>query len=203
MQNQNSQTRSQPLQRGQVLFPLQALADDTRLQILELLAANEQMLAQTIIEELAVTQSTVSRHLKQLTNAGFLAEERGDGANKRYRLRRERLDELLDLLRLLLSPENAQAVLTDVRRTLPQNLHRFLDRDGLVTQWPRTPTDHKSLLDYLIEKFRPNQLYSEAEVNEILNQWHTFDDSAILRREMVDYGYMGRTSSGDRYWREK
>ena len=38
---------------------------------------------------------------------------------------------------------------------------------------------------------------------ELLNRWHTFEDAAILRREMVDYGYMGRTSSGDRYWREK
>lgn len=203
MSTQSETNRSQPIPRGQVLFPLNALADDTRLQILELLAAHETLRAQEIIEELDVTQSTVSRHLKQLSAAGFVAEERGDGANKSYRLRRERLEELFALLSRLLSAENAQAVLNDVRRKLPQNLHRFLDAEGRLVQWPRTPGDQKNLLDYLVDKFQPNQLYSEAEVNELLNRWHTFEDAAILRREMVDYGYMGRTSSGDRYWREK
>lgn len=203
MQDQTAAARPQPIPRGQVLFPLNALTDDTRLQILELLAANESLRSQAIIEELDVTQSTVSRHLKQLAAAGFVQEERGDGANKSYRLRRERLDELFALLSRLLSAENAQAVLSDVRRKLPEHLHRFLDRDGLVVQWPRTPGDQQNLLNYLVEKFQPNQLYTETKVNEMLNSWHTFDDPAILRREMVDYGYMGRTSSGDRYWREK
>ena len=203
MSTQFETNRSQPIPRGQVLFPLNALADDTRLQILELLAAHGELRAQAIIEEMDVTQSTVSRHLKQLSAAGFVAEERGDGANKSYRLRRERLDEVFVLLSQLLSAENAQAVFSDARRKLPQNLHRFLDRDGLVVQWPRTPGDQQNLLDYLVEKFQRNHLYSEAEVNELINRWHTFEDAALLRREMVDYGYMGRTSSGDRYWREK
>lgn len=203
MSTQSEAARSQPIPRGQVLFPLSALTDDTRLQILELLAAHESLRAQAIIDELDVTQSTVSRHLKQLTAAGFVAEERGDGANKSYRLRRERLDEVFALLSRLLSAENAHAVLSDARRKLPEHLHRFLDRDGLVTRWPRPPEEQKQLLDYLVNKFQRNQLYSEAEVNETLNRWHTFEDAALLRREMVDYGYMGRTSSGDRYWREK
>lgn len=203
MQTETNAARVHPVPRGQVLFPLRALTDDTRLQILEMLAAGESLRAQELIDELDVTQSTVSRHLKQLTAAGFVKEERGDGANKNYRLYRERLDELFALLSQLLSAENAQTVLSDVRRKLPEHLHRFLDRDGLVVQWPRTSGDQKNLLDYLVEKFQPNQLYTEAEVNELLSRWHTFDDPAILRREMVDYGYMGRTSSGDRYWREK
>lgn len=203
MPDETAITYSQPVPRGQVLFPLRALTDDTRLQILELLAAHETLRAQAIIEELDVTQSTVSRHLSQLVAAGFIAEERGDGANKSYRLRRERVEELFTLLSRLLSAENAQAVLSDVRRKLPENLHRFLNRDGLLVLWPRTPTDQKNLLDYLVEKFERNHLYSESEVNEKLNRWHTFEDAALLRREMVDYGYMGRTSSGDRYWREK
>ncbi|MCL4863560.1 MAG: DUF2087 domain-containing protein, partial [Caldilineaceae bacterium] len=38
---------------------------------------------------------------------------------------------------------------------------------------------------------------------EVLSQWHTFQDPANMRRQLVDYGYLGRTSSGDRYWRER
>jgi hypothetical protein len=55
----------------------------------------------------------------------------------------------------------------------------------------------------LVNKFRRNHFYNETDVNEMLNQWHTFEDAANLRRQLVDFGYLGRTSSGDRYWRER
>ncbi|RIK26528.1 MAG: transcriptional regulator [Chloroflexi bacterium] len=79
----------------------------------------------------------------------------------------------------------------------------FVDSDGLVTLWPRRERDREAVLDYLVNKFQRNHLYNEAEVNEVLSQWHTFQDPANMRRQLVDYGYLGRTSSGDRYWRER
>jgi DNA-binding transcriptional ArsR family regulator len=56
-----------------------ALADPTRVQILSLLAsAGEAMTVGQIVEQVAVGQSTVSAHLKVLTEARFvLAEPRG------------------------------------------------------------------------------------------------------------------------------
>ncbi len=203
----NEQTRMaarvEPIQRSEVLGPLRALTDDTRLQILELLALNERMLAQEIIAQLAVGQSTVSRHLQQLVAAGLVTEQRAGDTNKVYQLRVERVDDLFARLRQLLSAENAAAVLRDARRTLPEALHRFVDREGLVTLWPRRERDREAVLDYLVNKFKRNQFYSEVEVNEVLNQWHTFQDPANMRRQLVDYGYLGRTSSGERYWRER
>lgn len=195
--------RRKPIQRSEVLGPLRALSDETRLQILELLVLNEQMLAQEIIAQLEVGQSTVSRHLQQLVAAGFVTEQRTGDTNKLYHLRAERVDELFVLLRQLLSSANVTAILSDVRRTLPEALHRFVDRDGLVTMWPRRERDREAVLDYLIDKFQRNHLYNEVEINEVLNQWHTFQDPANMRRQLVDYGYLGRTSSGDRYWRER
>ncbi len=195
--------RTKPIQRSEVLGPLRALTDDTRLQILELLALNEQMLAQEIVAQLEVGQSTISRHLQQLVAAGFVTEQRAGDAKKLYRLHIERVDELFARLRQLLSAVNATAILSDARRALPEALHRFVDRDGLVTLWPRRERDREAILDYLVNKFQRNQLYSEVEVNEVLNQWHTFQDPANMRRQLVDYGYLGRTSSGDRYWRER
>jgi hypothetical protein len=195
--------RTKPIQRSEVLGPLRALTDDTRLQILELLALNEQMAAQEIIAQLEVGQSTVSRHLQQLVAAGFVTEQRAGDTNKLYRLHAERLDELFARLRQLLSASNVSAILSDVRRRLPEALHRFVDRDGLVTLWPRRERDREAVLDYLVNKLQRNHLYNEAEVNEVLNQWHNFQDPANMRRQLVDYGYLGRTSSGDRYWRER
>lgn len=195
--------RTEPIQRSEVLGPLRALGDDTRLQILESLAYHKTMVTPEIIAQLDVGQSTVSRHLQQLVAAGFVTEERSGDANKRYRLHAERLDELFATLHHLLTAENAAAIRSDTRRTLPEVLHRFVDRAGMVTLWPRRARDREAILDYLVSKFTRNQFYSEVEVNDILAEWHTFNDPANMRRQMVDYGYLGRTSSGDRYWRER
>ncbi|GAA4554194.1 ArsR/SmtB family transcription factor [Amycolatopsis samaneae] len=56
-----------------------ALADPTRVQILNLLASTEDpMTVGEVVERVAVGQSTVSAHLKILTEARFvLAEARG------------------------------------------------------------------------------------------------------------------------------
>jgi DNA-binding transcriptional ArsR family regulator len=112
--------RTKPILRSEVLGPLRALTDETRLQILELLVLNEQMLAQEIIAQVEVGQSTVSRHLQQLVAAGFVIEQRTGDTNKLYRLHAERVDELFALLRQLLSTANATAILSDARRTLPE-----------------------------------------------------------------------------------
>jgi hypothetical protein len=57
------------------------------------------------------------------------------------------------------------------------------------------------VLEYLIEKFDDGVHYTEIEVNQVLKQWHTFDDWALLRRELFDRGYFERDLDGTRYWR--
>ncbi len=75
--------RRDPLRRAEVLGPLNALADDTRLRILELLVEHGEQRAQEIIVQLEGSQGNVSRHLKQLVGAGFAYERRAGDANKR------------------------------------------------------------------------------------------------------------------------
>ena len=79
--------RSTPVQRAELCARMNALGDETRLQILELVAQNDELSAQEIIAALNLGQSSVSRHLKQLVSMGYLYERRGgEGANKTYRL---------------------------------------------------------------------------------------------------------------------
>jgi ArsR family transcriptional regulator len=68
---------------------MNALADDTRLRILEILTKHDELCAQDIIEELGLSQSSVSRHLSQLSATGFLVERRRD-VNKCYSLNVDR-----------------------------------------------------------------------------------------------------------------
>lgn len=194
--------RNEPIQRSEILWPASALADETRLRILELLAANEEMLAQEIIALLDVSQSTVSRHLSQLRKAGFISEQRAGDANKLYRLQPEKVGQFTYALSQLLTADNARLVLSDVRLEQPAELRPFLDRDGLVTDWPAKRKGQQAVLDYLITKFASGERYAEAEVNDLLKQWHTYNDPAYLRRSLVDFGLLKRTPDGAQYWRE-
>ena len=65
-------------------------------------------------------------------------------------------------------------------------LQRFLNSDGQVTQWPAKRSMQPLILEYLATKFDPSKTYTERQINEILNDWHTFGDWAMLRRALVD-----------------
>jgi DNA-binding transcriptional ArsR family regulator len=90
-------TASSMLTRAELLTRLNALADDARLRILELLTKNEEMCAQDIIERLNLSQSSVSRHLSQLSATGYITERRREVA-KCYSLNTDRV---VDTLRAL------------------------------------------------------------------------------------------------------
>jgi hypothetical protein len=193
--------RAAPIKRGELLRPLTALADDTRLHILELLAHHEDLPTQEIIAQLDQSQPNVSRHLKQLIAAGFVAELRGDGAHKRYQLNPKQVESTFWTLRQLLSPENTRTAEADVRASLPEPLRRFLDAGGRVTMWPAKRQSQDLLLGYLASKFEHGREYTEREVNALLNQWHSYQDPATLRRALYDARLLDRTPDGARYWR--
>lgn len=70
----------------------QALADPTRLQIVEALMAGESAV-NDIVERVHIDQSGVSRHLRILHHAGFV-QMRPDGARRLYSLRGEPFQEI-------------------------------------------------------------------------------------------------------------
>lgn len=82
----------------QDLFPpLKALADETRLQILSILDGRE-LYAQEIVEELDISQSAVSRHLKLMVTGGIL-DVRKEESMKYYAINEETLAALAEGLR--------------------------------------------------------------------------------------------------------
>jgi ArsR family transcriptional regulator len=84
--------------RAEMLVWLSALADDTRLHILALLKEHQELCAQDIISMLDTSQSTASRHLRQLSASGYVREHRAE-AGKCYRLNQERFEEMINALR--------------------------------------------------------------------------------------------------------
>lgn len=76
---------------------LKALGDANRLRIIELLKHDEDMCARRLLEELDISQSTLSHHMTILCDA-HLVQARRDGRWTRYRLDKDVLAELASTL---------------------------------------------------------------------------------------------------------
>lgn len=81
------------------------------------------------------------------------------------------------------------------------NISRFLDDNGKIKQLPSKKKTKFAVLSYLATKFSYKKNYTEKEINNIINNWHTFNDYFILRRELVEYKLICRTRDGAKYWR--
>lgn len=83
-----------------------------------------------------------------------------------------------------------------------KDLRGYLDGEGRFESMPGKRQKRKQalMLECLAEKFEPGKKYSESEVNEILNRYHTFNDPASLRRFMFGSKLLGRTIDGRTYW---
>ena len=77
-------------------------------------------------------------------------------------------------------------------------LKAYLNSDGSIRQIP-APPKLQVILNYLIQFFEFGANYTEKEVNTILRRFN--EDTAGLRRDLVDANMLARISDGSRYWR--
>jgi len=82
-------------------------------------------------------------------------------------------------------------------------IDKFLDTEGRIKQLPSKGMVKQEILVYLATQFKFDIDYTEKEVNEIIKTWHTFGDYFLLRRELIDYHFLCRTSDGSRYWKKQ
>ena len=76
----------------------------------------------------------------------------------------------------------------------------LIDTSGVVTRWPTKASEKTLILDHLASRFEPGRIYREREVNAILRAAHSFEDWALLRREMYDRGIFDRDARTGTYW---
>jgi len=82
-------------------------------------------------------------------------------------------------------------------------IKNFLDEKGRVTKWPAKRSKKIEVVKYISEKFEEDVIYSEKDVNVIIDQWHTYGDYFMLRRGMIEYQLLARTPNGSKYWKLK
>ncbi|MDY6875669.1 MAG: metalloregulator ArsR/SmtB family transcription factor [Chloroflexota bacterium] len=95
------QIHAPDLSRAEIIVRINALADDTRLRILRLVSEGGEQCSHDIRTRLELSQSAVSRHLKQLSATGYLNERRCNGA-KCYTLNPKRIKDTLRAISLFL-----------------------------------------------------------------------------------------------------
>jgi hypothetical protein len=73
------------------------------------------------------------------------------------------------------------------------------DSAGRLVRWPAKRSVQRLAMWALWTRFDSRRVYAEAEVNRILNAWHTFGDHATLRRELINDSLMTRRSDCSQY----
>jgi DNA-binding transcriptional ArsR family regulator len=180
---------------AELLSFFKALADENRLKIIGLLAAQESTV-EGLAENLALGASTVSHHLAKLSKAG-LVSARAEGHYYFYSLNSEALQEMA---RRLLREESLPRLTEDLSGDAFEKkvFDNFLDEEGRIKAMPAQEKKYLVLLKHLSKAFEPGVRYSEKQVNEILLRYN--EDTALLRRDLIDYKFMERESGGRSYW---
>ena len=82
----------------------------------------------------------------------------------------------------------------------PRGPERFLDSDGRIDRYPAQAAERVALLRFVSERaFSPDTVMNERDVNERLDAYARNGDVALLRRHLVDHGFLRRTASGSEY----
>jgi len=79
-------------------------------------------------------------------------------------------------------------------------LSNYLDDQGRLKLFPAKKKYKIISLMYLSTKFEPDITYTEKEVNAIIENYHSFQDKWLLRRELIDKGFLERLTDGSKYW---
>jgi len=184
--------------RDELVRFYKALADGSRLKIVGLLA-HRPYSVEELAELLRLKASTVSHHLRRLSEAG-LVSSRGQSYYSVYQLEEKALEQQA---RRLLSRQDFGSAVEDVdadsydRKVLAE----FSRRDGSLKTIPAQKKKLEAVLRHVVKAFAPGKRYSEKRVNQMLLRFHT--DTATLRRELVGAGLMKREGGGGEYWREE
>ena len=148
--------------------------------------------------------------------AGDLGISRSTVRNHRFRMK-ERLRHakvLLALGRILEKGQKAETRLVDfgakarmvderfalTEEESEQLVRKYFRDDGTLALFPTRAKARVALLRKIVGMLKPGVRYSERELNAILSP--LTEDHVIVRRCLVDYGFVNRVPDGSAYWVE-
>jgi biotin operon repressor len=179
----------------QLIQFFKALSDPNRLKIVGLLAQKDLSVEQ-LAELIGVGSSTVSHHLARLSKAG-LVSARTESYYSIYHLNTGQLE---SLSKEILAGDTLPAVTADINLDAYDQkvIRNYTNEDGTLKSIPNQMKKLLAVLRDVSKDFQSGIVYSEKEVNAILEKYH--QDYAQLRRELVEFKLMAREGGGGSYW---
>ena len=161
---------------------LKLLADETRLEILNILL-KEDSYVEKIACELSLTPATICYHLKKMEAAGVVNCSRSQFYII-YSLNRDIFEKpLYELIK------KDDAVIDTEEKYKKEVISNFF-KYGRLTQIPTQRKKREIVLFEILKQFEIDREYGEKEVNEIILRYH--EDFCTIRREMIAFGMMTR-----------
>lgn len=168
------------------------LSDKSRLQILKSLSL-EDMYVERLAERLNLTASTISFHLKKLTDAGAVSSYKTQYYTM-YSLNRDIFETtILDIIQEKSAEADIQAQRDKQYR---QKVIDSFFEYGKLKSIPAQRKKKRIILEVIAGAFEFNRIYSEREVNIIIADFH--DDFCTIRRDMVSEHILARDENGYR-----
>jgi DNA-binding transcriptional ArsR family regulator len=170
-----------------------AMADQSRLKIIGLLASGERNV-QDLAQALGLKEPTVSHHLAILKRQG-LVTARADGTTRWHALDRVALERMAQ--RVLQPATLAEPVADGADDWDTRVLAGYVTKDGRLKSIPASRKKRGAVLRWLMRDFESGRRYSEGEINDAIQTHHW--DSATLRRELIGHRMLAREKQV--YWR--
>jgi hypothetical protein len=80
---------------------------------------------------------------------------------------------------------------------MTNEIEQFFAADGSLVSIPVKAPKRIAVLNRIAQGFADGTRYSEKEVNEVISRFH--DDTAAIRRYMIEYGILERDNKSF-YW---
>lgn len=81
-------------------------------------------------------------------------------------------------------------------------IKNYLNEEGKLKSYPSKRKLKIAAMFYISSSIEEEVMYSEKEINDLINKMCCFRDAALLRREMYNYRFINRTPDGKIYWKE-
>ncbi len=173
-----------------------ALANESRLKALGILA-NRECGVDELSTLLDLKAPTVSHHLSKLQELE-LVTMRSEGNDHLYRLNVDKLQTTVAHVVSSLQADGMALLTNHVEyEAWEQKILRAFIEDEQIKALPMGYKKRLVVLKWLANHFEMERRYTELEVNQLITQHH--EDYCLLRREMVEEGFMARESGV--YWR--
>ncbi len=149
-----------------------------------------------IASKLGISRSTVRNHR-------FRMKERARHAKVFLAIMKILEERQKPESRLVDFPANAR--MSDERYAITREeyekiLRKYFRDDGTLVRFPLKARERVALLRKIAELLKPGERYSEKELNKILSE--VTEDHVLVRRCLVDYGFVSRLRDGSAYWIE-